>query len=904
MTMAIKKKRWMMTILALLLLSQVQAQERTLTKYEYWIDNIETLFTSGNLNGQSQQTLQLAIAPEGCNEGLHHFYCRFQDSEGRWSTPLAWPFYVRELPQNEVVKVVKAEYWIDSNDKKELTVDGPQLAFTVDAAGEREGMHTLNYRLLNNEGRYSPLYSWIFVREKLRDESIDNKVALLEYWIDDISNGVKTIETDGNEINFTVDASGLSLGLHSLNYRVKDVVGRYSMPKTWMFLREELRDESIDNKVTAVEYWIDSADNGVTTENVNSEEINLSIDASALSYGAHTLVYRLKDAIGRYSTPKTWLFIKNKPAGNARITWYKYWWNNQEELAVREEVTAEGSEFVFNKQLTIPDYVMTNADEDNPTATLHVMFGDSEGHISKVLSTEISYTPIVFKIDPNELEVLKDFYAKFDGDNWTSKWVFAEGEPERTDFPGVTFGEPDELGYSHVVEIRMDKNNVKGDVTAFTLHLPQLTALYLYGNELRGDLTAFVSELTALKTLDVRANALSGLQAVPESVTTLEKGMQFRKDNAAECMEGLDPVLFYISGHQKMTLPSIITYDLASRSHKSTLLYMMERDNVYAQTYFGMLNPIATKEMTYATAWPQTPYTYEYGQDYELWLRTQDGTVYPAVIRYVMGDADMSGATDVLDVQTTITEILHPVLINLFNASAANTYTDDLLNVQDVVATVNIVLDNDTPSPASYRVRRLAYAPSATSNRLYVEGEKLYLNNENEVGAIEVTLRGVYADEVSLALSRKDYQLASRNTADGSRHILYSLSGKTIAAGTTALLRLAHGQAEPTDAILSSVDGKALDVMLDATPTAIEHAMTGNMAMRFDGNRLLVSSTETMDQVELSVVSAAGQRLIHIPAARLHAGLSIVDAPIPAGVYVVRIERDGKVEANVKLVKI
>ena len=78
-----------------------------------------------------------------------------------------------------------------------------------------------------------------------------------------------------------------------------------------------------------------------------------------------------------------------------------------------------------------------------------------------------------------------------------------------------------------------------------------------------------------------------------------------------------------------------------------------------------MLNPIATKEMTYATAWPHTPYTYEYGQDYELWLRTQDGTVYPAVVRYVMGDADMSGATDVLDVQTTITEILHPILINL-----------------------------------------------------------------------------------------------------------------------------------------------------------------------------------------------------------------------------------------------
>ena len=132
--MAIKKKRGIASVLALLLLSQAQAQERTLAKYEYWIDNIETLFTSGNLNGQSQQTLQLAIDPEGCNEGLHHFYCRFQDSEGNWSTPLAWPFIVRALPQNEEVKVVKAEYWIDSNEKKELTVNGSQVAFTVEAA--------------------------------------------------------------------------------------------------------------------------------------------------------------------------------------------------------------------------------------------------------------------------------------------------------------------------------------------------------------------------------------------------------------------------------------------------------------------------------------------------------------------------------------------------------------------------------------------------------------------------------------------------------------------------------------------------------------------------------------------------------------------------------------------------
>ena len=521
----------------------------------------------------------------------------------------------------------------------------------------------------------------------------------------------------------------------------------------------------------------------------------------------------------------------------------------------------------------------------------------------KVVGT-FALTDTGFRIEPNDLLALRNFYTSFDGGNWVTKWIFSDKAPKRTDFPGVTFGGEDELGYSHVVEITLDKNNVRGDVTAFTLHLPSLTALYLYGNELSGDLTTFVSELNALKTLDVRANALSSLESLPESVTHLEKGMQFRKDNASEWLDLLVPVVFYISNNQTMSLPGIITYDLDSHGHRPTLLHIMERGNVYAQTYFGTLNPLTTEEMSYRTAWAQTPFTYEYGQDYEVLLRTQDGTVYPAIIRYVSGDADMSGATDVLDVQTTISKILRPDIISLFNASAANTYYDELLNVQDVVAMVNIVLDNSTPSPASYMVRRLASALPDTHNRLYVDGERLCLSNETEVGAIDVTLRGVKADEVSLALSHKDFQLASRNTAGGSRHILYSLSGKTIAAGTTSLLQLSHGQAEPADAILASVDGKPLDVTLGATPTYIDFARTGRTAVRFDGNRLIVSCTEATAQAEVSVISTSGQRLIHIPTAHLNAGISIFDAIIPSGVYVVRIESDGKVLANVKVVKI
>ena len=909
--MAIKKKRCIASVLALLLLSQAQAQERTLAKYEYWIDNIETLFTSGNLNGQSQQTLQLAIDPEGCNEGLHHFYCRFQDSEGNWSTPLAWPFIVRALPQNEEVKVVKAEYWIDSNEKKELAVNGSQVAFTLEAAEVSEGLHTLNYRLLNNEGRYSPLYTWMFMREKLRDESIDNKAAALEYWIDDISNGVETIEADGNDISFVVDASKYSLGLHSLNYRVKDVIGRYSMPKTWMFLREELRDESIDNKVSNVEYWIDDIGNGVNDVTVSNGEINLSIDASSLNYGLHKLVYRLKDLRGRYSTPKTWVFLKNKPEGNAKVTWYKYWWDDREDMAVTEDVEAEGNTFVFEKQLTVPDYIMSKAsDNETLTATFHIMFGDDAGRISGIESTDVNYTKVVriFMVEPNDLLALKNLYKLFNGENWTAKqWTFRDMDKdmEATDFPGVVFTEPDDLGYSHVKEISLEENNLSGNVSEWTLHFPSLTALNISRNNLSGDITTFVSDLGNMKYLDISHNRISGLTSLPASVTSLNKGQQFEACTDEEIAK-LSPVNFFVSTEQAVNLPTVMTYSLAKNKPVPTTLYIMERDNRQSSAYYATLSGKSDEEMLYTTLWATSPYVYEYEQAHKVYLRTSDGTVYPAVMTYVEGDANMSGATDVLDVQTTISSVFTPSLIALFGKSAANTYPDQAINVQDVVCTVNIILDNDiTPELTAARnaARRAAEIPGTESRRLYTYGDGLWLDSDSEVGAMEVSLAGTTTDEVSLKLTRKGFQMASRNTADGTRHVIFSPSGKPIPAGTTQILRLSSNDAAIVDAMLSSMDAKALSVTFASTPTAIEAHSVATLKATLGDNALNLYASAALDNVEISITAANGITMMHKKLERIEAGSTIVECNIASGVYVLNIRQNGKQIANNKLVK-
>ena len=84
--------------------------------------------------------------------------------------------------------VVNCQYWIDSGDRQEISINGEQVAFVLDASNTSEGIHTLNYRVKDSEGMYSPLQTWIFMKNALRDTAIVNKTASMEYWFDDKSN--------------------------------------------------------------------------------------------------------------------------------------------------------------------------------------------------------------------------------------------------------------------------------------------------------------------------------------------------------------------------------------------------------------------------------------------------------------------------------------------------------------------------------------------------------------------------------------------------------------------------------------------------------------------------------------------------------------------------------------------
>ena len=571
---------------------------------------------------------------------------------------------------------------------------------------------------------------------------------------------------------------------------------------------------------------------------------------------------------------------------------------------------------VFNITLS-PTFAATHVTEVNQIAATIVTFANH------IITTNITitingqpYRYVGFQVEPNDLLNLKNLYQATDGANWTHrKWSFLSNGRLESDFPGVTFSSANELGYSRVVELDLVKNNMKGDISQLTLYFPELTSLNLYYNQLSGDITQMVSQLSKLTYLDISYNMLTGLTRLPETVTSLNKGYQFRGDVISEVVDKLNAIYITISDKQSVGLPSILSYNLKTNSNTAPLLYICERNNV--NQYDGQFGPaVSEKDFIFKTDWVSIPYTYNYAQDHEIYLRTTDGTIYPAVLRYVEGDANMSGATDLLDVQTTITEILNPAVINLFNKTAANTYEDELINVQDVVSTVNIVLNRipinigvdlsaTTERERMAAMRRAAPLEGGSGNWIYTKDERVWIENEAEVGAVEIVLDGLSADEVSLVLSRKDFQMGSLNTATGSHHIIYSLTGKTIPTGTTALLRLSSDAARLTGVEFSTPDAKALDVAIRTAPTAIRDLEVegGKPTARFSGNDLVVISPRDLSHAMVCVISISGEKWIEEKFESIHAGETKIAAELPAGIYIIGIYENGKRIATAKLVK-
>lgn len=422
-------------------------------------------------------------------------------------------------------------------------------------------------------------------------------------------------------------------------------------------------------------------------------------------------------------------------------------------------------------------------------------------------------------IDAADYEALKVLYQATNGGAWTNKtWRIGSNAVTSTGWPGVTF---DEEG--HVLAIELQNNNLRGNLPTEGMEMKSLRTLNLSGNSLNGDVAAFCKLLPALETLNLGYNLFTELTGVlPAHITSL---------NLQNQREGYSLSTFtqqeWAMGDKlaDIQLGSLIAYDHQNQNfeaHHTLRIYTTDNNS-----YVG--------EMIYSDGAYRYSLsgTYNYASGTEFCIKSSGGVAQNnrlrAKLTWTKSDVNADASVDVLDAQQTLNYIMGTQNGN-FNYPAADTYQGGGINVQDVVATINIFIgSNDNADRKSLIAAQRRWTESmgegtSTHNVLSVEDGALWLDASDQVAALDITLAGVRANDVKLAMSKQRYQLVTHNTANGVRVVIISTTGDII-RGRTKLLRLAK-PARVEQAMAADIDAQPVGVAFDGQTTDIDAITT------------------------------------------------------------------------------
>lgn len=196
----------------------------------------------------------------------------------------------------------------------------------------------------------------------------------------------------------------------------------------------------------------------------------------------------------------------------------------------------------------------------------------------------------------------------------------------------------------------------------------------------------------------------------------------------------------------------------------------------------------------------------------------------------IKGDANGSMSVDVADV---ITEVNYIARQNPqpFIFEAADVNSDNVIDILDVVGTINLILHPENKSQAI----------NSGSATYYIENGILYVDADVALGGVQFTLA---TDSATATITPLDAlsqfeKVSQWNNSEEYFFMAYSMSGKTIGIGETALMQV--GNADISSIVLSDTQGhnvKAtprISTRLDGTtfmPNTEKYIQNGNFYIR------------------------------------------------------------------------
>ena len=185
-------------------------------------------------------------------------------------------------------KSTQYEYWMDNDyDHRTVVSEAPSSMISVDISGLSHGLHYFNFRSRNGGDRWGSLYRYIVYTGV--------QSMQYEYWMDN-DYAHRTVVDDAPSSMLSVDISKLSPGLHYFNFRT-----RYKGNQWGSLSRYVVYVSNHINRISTINYWIDDDVKSVQTVKVNDNTVMISHDISMLTRGSHKLTYQCVTAGGRFA---------------------------------------------------------------------------------------------------------------------------------------------------------------------------------------------------------------------------------------------------------------------------------------------------------------------------------------------------------------------------------------------------------------------------------------------------------------------------------------------------------------------------------------------------------------------------------------------------------------------------